>query len=53
MGAASARDPTVVAKLTGLGALTRANTIDEFAAFREQQIAFFADMVKKANIRID
>ena len=47
------RDPTVVAKLTGLGALTRANTIDDFAAFREQQIAFFADMVKRANIRID
>ena len=47
------RDPAVVAKLTGLGALTRANSIEEFAAFREQQIAFFADMVKKANIRID
>jgi tripartite-type tricarboxylate transporter receptor subunit TctC len=50
---AVARDPAVVAKLTGLGALARANSIDEFAAFREQQIAFFADMVKKANIRID
>ncbi|MBK1660815.1 Bug family tripartite tricarboxylate transporter substrate binding protein, partial [Paracraurococcus ruber] len=47
------RDPAVLAKLTGLGALTRANTLDEFAAFREQQIAFFADMVKKADIRID
>jgi tripartite-type tricarboxylate transporter receptor subunit TctC len=47
------RDPAVVAKLTGLGALTRANSIEEFATFREQQIAFFADMVKRANIRID
>jgi tripartite-type tricarboxylate transporter receptor subunit TctC len=47
------RDPAVVAKLTGLGALTRANSIEEFSDFREQQIAFFADMVKKADIRID
>jgi len=50
---ATAREPAVQAKLTGLGALTRANSVDEFAAFREQQIAFFADMVKKADIRID
>ncbi|MDO9707822.1 tripartite tricarboxylate transporter substrate-binding protein [Paracraurococcus lichenis] len=47
------RDPAVVAKLQGLGALVRANDIEEFAAFREQQIAFFADMVRKADIRID
>jgi tripartite-type tricarboxylate transporter receptor subunit TctC len=47
------KEPTVVAKLEGLGALPRANTIEEFAAFREQQIAFFADMVKRANIHID
>ena len=33
--------------------MTRANSIEEFATFREQQITFFADMVKKANIRID
>lgn len=47
------RDPAVAAKLTGLGALTRPNGIEDFASFREQQIAFFADMVKRANIRID
>ena len=47
------RDPGVTARLNGLGALTRANSIEDFAAFREQQIAFFADMVKKADIRID
>jgi tripartite-type tricarboxylate transporter receptor subunit TctC len=47
------RDPTVVAKLEGLGALVRPNSIEEFSAFREQQIAFFADMVKRADIRID
>lgn len=47
------RDPAVVARLTGLGALTRANAIEDFAAFREQQIAFFAEMVRKAGIRID
>ena len=40
-------------RLAGLGRADRANTIAEFAAFREQQIAFFAEMVKKANIRID
>ena len=34
-------------------ALTRANTPDEFASFREQQIEFFANMVRVANIRID
>lgn len=47
------REPAVVARLTELGALTRANSIEDFAAFREQQIAFFADMVKKADIHID
>ncbi|RAI56170.1 tripartite tricarboxylate transporter substrate-binding protein [Roseicella frigidaeris] len=47
------RDPGVTARLNGLGALTRANGIEDFAAFREQQIAFFADMVKKADIHID
>jgi tripartite-type tricarboxylate transporter receptor subunit TctC len=47
------RDAAVQAKLSGLGALTRANSIDDFTAFREQQIAFFADMVKRADIRID
>jgi tripartite-type tricarboxylate transporter receptor subunit TctC len=47
------RDPAVVARLTGLGALTRANGIEDFATFREQQITFFAEMVRKADIRID
>jgi tripartite-type tricarboxylate transporter receptor subunit TctC len=47
------RDAGVQERLTGLGASTRANTVEEFAAFREQQISFFADMVKLANIRID
>jgi tripartite-type tricarboxylate transporter receptor subunit TctC len=47
------RDAWVAGRLNGLGALTRANTMEEFAEFREQQIRFFADMVKLANIRID
>jgi tripartite-type tricarboxylate transporter receptor subunit TctC len=47
------RDPSVTERLTGLGALTRANTVEEFAAFREQQIRFFAEMVAMAEIRID
>ena len=46
-------DPFVVERLTGLGALTRANTVEEFAAFRDQQTSFFTDMVRMANIRID
>ena len=40
-------------RLKTLGALTRANTVEEFTAFREQQIEFFAGMVRMANIRID
>ena len=47
------RDATVLERLNGLGALTRANDVEQFASFREQQISFFADMVKLANIRID
>jgi tripartite-type tricarboxylate transporter receptor subunit TctC len=47
------REPAVATRLGELGALTRANTVAEFAAFREQQIAFFAGMVKLANIRIE
>ncbi|RYI94013.1 MAG: hypothetical protein EON47_20625 [Acetobacteraceae bacterium] len=50
---ATIRDATVAERLGGLGALTRANTVEEFAAFREQQIGFFAEMVQMANIRID
>ncbi|MBX9701680.1 MAG: hypothetical protein K2X74_19760 [Acetobacteraceae bacterium] len=40
-------------RLTGLGALPRPNSVAEFAAFRAEQIAFFADMVRTASIRID
>jgi tripartite-type tricarboxylate transporter receptor subunit TctC len=47
------RAPATAARLAELGALTRANTVAEFAAFRETQIAFFAEMVKTANIRIE
>jgi tripartite-type tricarboxylate transporter receptor subunit TctC len=47
------RDPATTERLSGLGALTRANTPEEFGAFREQQIAFFTGMVRLANIRID
>ena len=47
------REPAVVQRLSELGALTRANTVAEFAAFREEQIAFFTEMVKSANIRIE
>lgn len=47
------RAPATAARLAELGALTRPNTPAEFAAFREQQIAFFAEMVKTANIRIE
>ena len=47
------KDPATVQRLAEIGALTRANTVAEFAAFREQQIEFFAEMVKSANIRIE
>jgi tripartite-type tricarboxylate transporter receptor subunit TctC len=50
---ATIREPAVAERLHTLGALTRANTPDEFASFREQQIEFFANMVRMANIRID
>jgi len=45
--------PATRARLAELGALAPANTVAEFAAFRETQIAFFAEMVKSANIRIE
>jgi len=47
------RLPTTAARLAELGALAPANTVAEFTAFRETQIAFFAEMVKTANIRIE
>ena len=47
------RTPATAARLAELGALAPANTVEEFAAFRETQIAFFAEMVKSANIRIE
>ena len=47
------RQPATAARLAELGALAPANTVEEFAAFREKQIAFFAEMVKAANIRIE
>ena len=50
---AAFRVPTVAARLAELGALTPENTVEEFAAFREKQIAFFAEMVKTANIHIE
>jgi tripartite-type tricarboxylate transporter receptor subunit TctC len=50
---AAFRAQATAARLAELGALTRPNTVAEFAAFRETQIAFFAEMVKTANIRIE
>jgi tripartite-type tricarboxylate transporter receptor subunit TctC len=47
------RSTATSARLAELGALTRPNTVAEFTAFRETQIAFFTDMVKAANIRIE
>lgn len=47
------RQPAAAARFAELGALTRPNTVEEFAAFRDTQIAFFAEMVKSANIRIE
>ena len=47
------RAPAPAARLAELGALAPANTVEEFTAFRETQIAFFAEMVKSANIRIE
>jgi tripartite-type tricarboxylate transporter receptor subunit TctC len=47
------RLPATAARLAELGALAPANTVAEFAAFRETQIAFFAEMLKTANIRIE
>ena len=43
----------VAARLAELGALSHPNTVAEFAAFREGQVAFFTEMVKSANIRIE
>ena len=48
-----ARDADVLQRLNGLGALTRANSPEQFADFREAQIRFFADMVRMADIRIN
>jgi tripartite-type tricarboxylate transporter receptor subunit TctC len=50
---AAFRVPAVAARLAELGALTKPNTVEEFTAFRETQIAFFAEMVKTANIHIE
>jgi tripartite-type tricarboxylate transporter receptor subunit TctC len=50
---AAVRVPAVSKRLAELGALTKPNTVAEFTAFRETQIAFFADMVKKADIHIE
>ena len=50
---AAFRTPAIATRLAELGALTQPNTPAEFGAFRESQIAFFADMVKAANIRIE
>lgn len=47
------RLPATAARLAELGALAPANTVAEFTVFREAQIAFFAEMVKSANIRIE
>jgi tripartite-type tricarboxylate transporter receptor subunit TctC len=47
------RTPATAARLAELGALAPANTVAEFTAFRETQVAFFAEMVKSANIRIE
>ena len=47
------RDAEVGERLNGLGALTRANTTEEFADFREAQMRFFAEMVRMADIRIN
>jgi len=47
------QQPATATRLAELGALAPANTVAEFAAFREKQIAFFAEMVKAANIRIE
>ena len=44
---------SVAKRLAELGALTQPNTVVEFTAFREKQIAFFAEMVKSADIRIE
>jgi tripartite-type tricarboxylate transporter receptor subunit TctC len=45
--------PATAQRLAELGALTHANTVAEFTDFREKQIAFFAEMVKAANIHIE
>ncbi len=47
------KDAAATQRLAEIGALTKANTVAEFAAFREQQIEFFAEMVKSADIRIE
>ena len=47
------QDAATQKRLDELGALTKANTVAEFTAFRDQQIAFFAEIVKTANIHIE
>ncbi|MFC7738142.1 Bug family tripartite tricarboxylate transporter substrate binding protein [Roseomonas sp. GCM10028921] len=50
---AAVRNPATVERLDGIGATTRPNTVEEFAAFREQQFELHARVVREANIRID
>lgn len=47
------RDAEALERLNGLGALARANTVEEFAESRETQTRFFAEMVRMADIRIN
>jgi tripartite-type tricarboxylate transporter receptor subunit TctC len=45
--------PAVADLLKTLGAVTRANTPDECASFRQSQIALHGSIVREANIRIE
>lgn len=45
--------PTVAERLRTLGAVTRANTPEECAGFRHEQIVLHGSIVRDANIRIE
>ena len=47
------KDQATKQGLAEIRALTKANAVAQFATFREQQIEFFTEMVKSANIRFE
>ncbi len=50
---ATVATPAVAERLNTLGAVTRANTVEQMADFRRQQIVLHSGVVQRANIRLD